>query len=179
MAEDPRSAQRVVNSTVHAFQTLNVQWARERSKRQAEFLEEQLAQTDSTLAKAQKALSDFRGRQQLASSQEMLEAQQAALVTLDAPSRELEADLNTFRGLQERLKGTDEASRTEALRALATSPAMADNPAVGGLYSNLLKYQQPHRLDDDRAVEGLGEQSGPGAGAGPWPPPPSSSWCRR
>lgn len=145
VAEDPRTAQRVVNSTVHAFQTLNVSGARERSKRQAEFLEEQLAQTDSSMAKAQKALSDFRASKQLASSKEMLDAQQASLVTLDMRIVELETDLNTFKGLQARLKGTDESSRTDALRALATSPAIADNPTVGGLYANLLKYQQ--RID--------------------------------
>ncbi len=56
IAEDPRTAQRIVNSTVHAFQALNVQWARERSRRRREFLAEQLSQTDSMLARAQAEL---------------------------------------------------------------------------------------------------------------------------
>jgi tyrosine-protein kinase Etk/Wzc len=145
VAEDPRAAQRVVNSTVHAFQTLNVQWARERSKRRGEFLAEQLAQTDSTLQRAQAELSSFKARQQLASSREMLEAQQTSLITLDMRREELTTDLNTFKSLHQRLRATDDGSREEALRALATSPAMADNPAVGGLYQQLLKYQQ--RID--------------------------------
>jgi tyrosine-protein kinase Etk/Wzc len=145
VAEDPRAAQRVVNSTVHAFQTLNVQWARERSKRRGEFLAEQLAQTDSTLQRAQAELSSFKARQQLASSREMLEAQQTSLITLDMRREELTTDLNTFKSLHQRLRATDDGSREEALRALATSPAMADNPAVGGLYQQLLRYQQ--RID--------------------------------
>jgi tyrosine-protein kinase Etk/Wzc len=141
IAQDPRTAQRIVNSTVHAFQTLNVQWARERSRRRGEFLAEQLAQTDSMLERAQAELSSFRSRQQLASSRDKLAAEQSALLTLDARREELDADRRTFGTLLERLKANDEASRQEALRALATSPAMADNPAIGGLYTQLLKYQ--------------------------------------
>jgi tyrosine-protein kinase Etk/Wzc len=141
IAQDPRTAQRIVNSTVHAFQTLNVQWARERSRRRGEFLAEQLAQTDSMLERAQAELSSFRSRQQLASSRDKLAAEQSALLALDARREELDADRQTFGSLLERLKASDESSREEALRALATSPAMADNPAIGGLYQQLLKYQ--------------------------------------
>jgi tyrosine-protein kinase Etk/Wzc len=141
IAEDPRTAQRIVNSTVQAFQTLNVQWARERSRRKGEFLAEHLAQTDSMLERAQAELSSFRSRQQLASSRDKLQAEQSALLTLDARREELDADRRTFGTLLDRLKANDEASREEALRALATSPAMADNPAIGGLYQQLLRYQ--------------------------------------
>jgi tyrosine-protein kinase Etk/Wzc len=144
-AEDPRTAQRFVNATVQAFQTLNVQWARERSRRRREFLAEQLGQTDSMLARAQGELSSFRSRQQLASSRDKLAAEQTALLTLDARREELDADRRTFSALLDRLKSGDEGSRAEALRALATSPAMADNPAIGGLYQQLLQYQG--RLD--------------------------------
>jgi polysaccharide biosynthesis transport protein len=145
IAEDPRTAQRIVNSTVDAFQTLNVQWARERSRRRGEFLAEQLAQTDSMLEKAQAALSSFRSRQQLASSRDKLQAEQTALLALDARREELATDRRTFGTLMAQLKTNDEGARQEALRALATSPAMADNPAIGGLYQQLLKYQ--YRVD--------------------------------
>jgi capsular exopolysaccharide synthesis family protein len=141
IAEDPLTAQRIVNSTVDAFQTLNVQWARERSRRRREFLAEQLAQTDSMLARAQGELASFRSRQQLASSRDALAAEQSALLALDARREELDADRRTFSSLLGRLKASDENSRAEALRALATSPAMADNPAIGGLYQQLLRYQ--------------------------------------
>ncbi|HVK00057.1 MAG TPA: polysaccharide biosynthesis tyrosine autokinase [Gemmatimonadales bacterium] len=141
VAEDPRTAQKVVNSTVQAFQMLNVQWARERSRRKSEFLAEQLAKNDSLLELAQAGLSSFRSRQQLASSRDKLAADQAALLQLDGQRAQLDADRQTFGSLLERLKSKDEASREEALRALATSPAMADNPNIGGLYQQLLKYQ--------------------------------------
>ena len=45
---------------------------------------------------------------------------------------ELEADRQTFSALQQQLKSSDEATRAQALRALGTSPAMADNAAIGG-----------------------------------------------
>ena len=141
VAEDPRSAQKVVNTTVQSFQMLNVQWARERSRRKSEFLAEQLAKNDSLLERAQAELSTFRSRQQLASSRDKLAADQAALLQLDGQRAQLDADRQTFGALLERLKSNDDASREEALRALATSPAMADNPNIGGLYQQLLKYQ--------------------------------------
>src|SRR5215213_3608078 len=59
-AGDPATAQRIVNATVEAFQTLNVKWARERSQRRREFLAEQVAQTDSMLSRAQAELANFR-----------------------------------------------------------------------------------------------------------------------
>jgi tyrosine-protein kinase Etk/Wzc len=141
VAEDPRTAQKVANSTVQAFQMLNVQWARERSRRKSEFLAERLAKNDSLLERAQADLSSFRSRQQLASSRDKLDADQAALLQLDGQRAQLDADRQTFSALLERLKSSDDASREEALRALATSPAMADNPNIGGLYQQLLKYQ--------------------------------------
>ncbi len=144
-SEDPRVAQRIVNTSVQAFQSLSVQWARERSRRRSEFLAEQLAQTDSMLARAQADLSGFRSRQQLASSESKMNATQTAILQLDAQVAQLQADRETFGSLQQQLKSTDQGTRDQALRALATSPAIAENPSVTGLYSNQLKYQQ--RLD--------------------------------
>jgi tyrosine-protein kinase Etk/Wzc len=140
-ADDPRTAQQIVNSTVHAFQTLNVQWARERSRRKREFLAEQLAQTDSMLARAQAELSSFLSRQQLASSQSKLDAQQGAQMQLEGRIAELEADRRTFATLASQLKSNDPNARADALRALATAPAMTDNAAVGQDYHQLLVYQ--------------------------------------
>jgi capsular exopolysaccharide synthesis family protein len=145
LASDPATAQRIVNATVQAFQSMNVQWARERSSRRREFLAEQLGQTDSMLERAQAELSSFRSRQQLASSHDKLAAEQSAVLALDARAAELDADRRTFAALQQQLKSGSQSDRAEALRALATSPAMTDNPAVGNLYHQLLVYQD--RLD--------------------------------
>ena len=111
-AEDPATAQRIVNATVQAFQSLNVQWARERSRRRREFLAEQLAQTDSMLARAQAELSSFRSRQQLASSRDKLNATQTATLQLDAQhGRSSRPTGRPSARLQQQLKSSDEATR--------------------------------------------------------------------
>lgn len=138
-------AARVVNSVITSFQTLNVQSAKEKSKRRRVFLEEQFARTDSMLTRAQAELANFRSRQQLASSASKLEAEQSAMITLEGRRAELEADRNTFAALLSKLKAGDDAGRAEALRALASSPALGDNPSVGQLFSQLNNYQ--FRLD--------------------------------
>ena len=121
IAEDPRTAQRIVNSTVHAFQALNVQWARERSRRRREFLAEQLSQTDSTLARAQADLAVLPSRQQIGDSQDALAARQAGILQIET---QIERSTPTGRRSPRcsgRLKTADEKTRAEAMRALATS----------------------------------------------------------
>ena len=144
-AGDPATAQRIVNATVQAFQSINVKWARERSRRRREFLAEQVAQTDSMLARAQAELANFLSRQQLASSADKLKAEQGTQIQLETRMAELDADRQTFNALQQQLKSSDEATRTQAIRALGTAPAMADNAAIGAIYHQLLQYQD--RLD--------------------------------
>jgi succinoglycan biosynthesis transport protein ExoP len=144
-AYDPLSAQRIVNSTVQAFQTLNVQWARERSRRRREFLADQLAQTDSMLARAQAELASFRSRQELASSADKLKAEQLNQLELETQMARLDADRRTFGSLREQLKSSDPQVRLQAIRALGTAPAMANNPAIGTIYHQLLVYED--RLD--------------------------------
>jgi polysaccharide biosynthesis transport protein len=145
VSSNPRQAQQIVNQTVQSFQRLDIQSAKEKSRRRREFLEEQLAQTESTLGRAQAELASFRSRQQLASSENKMQAAQSALITLDARRAELETDRNTYAVLLKQLKGGGDDARAEALRALAGSPALGDNPDVGGLYQRLNTYQ--YRLD--------------------------------
>jgi succinoglycan biosynthesis transport protein ExoP len=145
LASSPRTAQRVVNSTVLAFRELNILAAKQKSQRRRQFLEEQLKQTDSMLARAQADLATFRSKQQLASSQNALDAVQTFRMTLEARSSELEADRTTFGTLLAQLKKGGETGESEALRALASSPALADNPTVGNTFKQLELYQ--YRLD--------------------------------
>jgi succinoglycan biosynthesis transport protein ExoP len=144
-AGDPASAQRIVNATVQAFQSINVKWARERSRRRREFLAEQVAQTDSMLARAQAELASFLSRQQLASSADKLKAEQGTQLQLQTRMAELDADRRTFTALEQQLKSSDEATRAGAIRALGTAPAMAENAAISSIYRQLLVYQD--RLD--------------------------------
>jgi succinoglycan biosynthesis transport protein ExoP len=145
VSTDPRLAQQIVNHTVQTFQTLNIQAAKEKSRRRRVFLEEQLAQTDSTLGRAQAELAGFRSRQQIASSENKLAAEQNALLALEARRAELETDRNTYASLLKQLRSGGDEARSEALRALAGSPALGDNPQVTGLYQQLNNYQ--YRLD--------------------------------
>ena len=142
---NPRMSQRVVNATVAAFQRLNILAAKQKSQRRREFLEAQQRQTDSLLARVQADLAAFRSRQQLASSQNALDAQQTSMLALDARRSELEADRSTFAALLEQIKKGGAAGEAEALRALASSPALADNPTVNNYYRQLDNYQ--YRLD--------------------------------
>ncbi|MEO8090731.1 MAG: polysaccharide biosynthesis tyrosine autokinase [Gemmatimonadales bacterium] len=144
-SKSPRVAQRVVNTTIAAFQDLNIVGAKQKSQRRRQFLEEQLKQTDSMLARAQGELASFRSRQQLASSQGAMEQQQTFLMTLDGRRAELEADRQTFQTLQTRLKTGGSAGESEALRALASSPALAENANVGTYFRQLELNQ--YRLD--------------------------------
>jgi Mrp family chromosome partitioning ATPase/uncharacterized protein involved in exopolysaccharide biosynthesis len=145
LSESPRLSQRVVNTTVTVFKQLNILTAKEKSQRRREFLELQLKQTDSTLARAQAELASFRSRQQLASSADALNRQQMEMMALDTRRAELEADRSTFGALLNQLKRGGEGGEGEAIRALAASPAMADNPRVGDYYRQLNTYQ--YRLD--------------------------------
>jgi polysaccharide biosynthesis transport protein len=145
LSTNPRTAQRVVNTTVLAFRELNILAAKQKSHRRRQFLEEQLKQTDSMLARAQADLATFRSKQQLASSQNALDAVQTFRMTLEARASELEADRTTFGTLLSQLKKGGESGESEALRALASSPALADNPTVGNTFRQLELYQ--YRLD--------------------------------
>jgi polysaccharide biosynthesis transport protein len=145
LATSPRTAQRVVNTTVLAFQELNILTAKQKSQRRREFLEGQLKQTDSMLARASAELATFRSRKQLASSSDALDAAQAGRMALEGRISELDADRATFANLMAQLKKGGEAGESEALRALASSPAMAENPAVTGYFHQLETYQ--YRLD--------------------------------
>jgi succinoglycan biosynthesis transport protein ExoP len=141
LSSSPRLAQRVVNTTVTVFKHLSILSAKEKSTRRREFLESQLKQTDSMLVRAQAELASFRSRQQLASTQDALNAQQTSMLALDTRRTELEADRQTFGALQAQLKKGDDASQMEAIRALASSPALADNPTVSNYYHQLQTYQ--------------------------------------
>ena len=157
-SDDPAKSQSVVNTMVRSFLSMNVLTAANKSRRRREFLAEQLDKTDSMLAQAQGQLSVFRSRQQLANSRDKLQAQQNAIMALDARQAELDADRQTFRTLMSQLKSGNETARADAIRALATSPAIGDNPTVSSLYHQLTIYQM--RVDS--------------LTSGPWPSAPSN-----
>jgi polysaccharide biosynthesis transport protein len=145
LSGSPRMSQRVVNATVLSFRELNILAAKQKSQRRRQFLENQLHQTDSMLAIAQADLAAFRSKQQLASSQNALDAVQTFRTTLEGRAASLEADRATFGTLLAQLKKGGEPGESEAIRALATSPALAENPTVSNTFRQLELYQ--YRVD--------------------------------
>jgi succinoglycan biosynthesis transport protein ExoP len=141
-SSNPRLAQRVVNTTISVFKDLSIRTAKEKSTRRREFLEAQLKQTDSMLARAQAELAAFRSRQQVASTATVADEQQRTILALEAQRAQLQADRSTFATLMSQLKTSKDG---EAIRALASSPAMADNPRVSDSYRQLSIYQ--YRID--------------------------------
>jgi Mrp family chromosome partitioning ATPase/uncharacterized protein involved in exopolysaccharide biosynthesis len=137
LSANPKLAQRVVNTTVSVFKQLSILNAKEKSTRRREFLESQLKQTDSMLVRAQTELAAFRSRRQMASTEDALKQQQTDMMTLDERRAELEADRTTFNTLMGQLKKGGEANESAAFRSLASSPALAENPAVSGYFHQL------------------------------------------
>ncbi len=143
---DPRLAARIVNNTVTSFRTLNLESARDKSRRRRIFLEQQFDRTDSLLNRAQAELANFRSRQQLASSASRLEAEQTAMIALEGRRSELEADRNTYVTLLAKLKtGSDTGRGGSPAGAGDFSGALGDNPSIGSLFNQLNNYQ--FRLD--------------------------------
>lgn len=144
-ATNPLVAQRVINTFIQTFQTINIRAAQEQSRLRGDFLSTQLRQTDSLLARAQANLGAFRSRQELASSGDKLAATQASLLAIDAQREQLKADRRTYGDLPELLRSSNDSVGDEALRSLAYSPEMASNPVISRLSQNLIEYKV--RLD--------------------------------
>lgn len=137
----PSIAQRVVNRLVTTFQDANIRAAQGQSRRRRLFLQEQLREIDAQLARAQGALTAFRTQQQLFSSRDKLQAQQAALMTLDMRWEELNADRRMYQSLLAKVQGPHDEQMDGELRALIAAPGLTANPVIAQLYPQLAQYQ--------------------------------------
>jgi tyrosine-protein kinase Etk/Wzc len=138
-SSDPARAQEVVNTLVAAYREFDAQFAQERASRRRLFLEEQLAETDAMLAQAQGALSAFRTRARTFDAGQELAAQQQNRLTLDIRRGELDTDRRMLHALLDRLDSSAGEERGEVLRTLASSPGVAENPAVSRIHEQLLR----------------------------------------
>jgi capsular exopolysaccharide synthesis family protein len=141
-AFDALLAQRVVNAVAHEFVRHNTAAARQQSIRRRRFVEEQLVYTDSLLAEAQRALSEFRTRERVYSSRERFAAQQRGLMGLEVRRQELDADRRMYRRLLEQLRQARQSDSRDELHALVSSPGIAANPVVAQMYRQLVQYEQ-------------------------------------
>lgn len=138
-AGDPELARRVLDGLVAEFQAADAQQAQQISHRRREFIEEQLQETDAQLQQGQMALSAFREQQQGYSSRDRFATEQSGAMGLEVRREELEADRQLVRTLLARL---DRPGEDGSLRALVASPAIASNPVVTQLYTQLVRYEE-------------------------------------
>ncbi|MFN2601732.1 MAG: polysaccharide biosynthesis tyrosine autokinase [Gemmatimonadaceae bacterium] len=137
---EPHQARRMTNAMALAFQAHNAVTSQLQSKRRRIFLEGQLKQTDSMLAAATAASSNFRSRRQIFSSKEKASAQEHALVDIDMKRADLDAERRTYQSLLAQAARSGE-SNDASLRALVSSPGIAANPVIQQLYSQLSNYE--------------------------------------
>jgi uncharacterized protein involved in exopolysaccharide biosynthesis/transposase-like protein len=142
---DPAIAQQVANTLVVLYQQFEAQFAQERSRQRRIFLEEQLAQTDSSLARAQSALRSFQTSAQTYDARQELAARQQNRMVLDIRREELDAERRMYQALLDRLDAPTDEARWDVLRTLVSSPGIAENPAVSRIHQQLM--QQRTTLD--------------------------------
>lgn len=136
---DPEWAQRIVNTTMEVFRSVSARSAQAQAMRRRVFLDEQLTQTDSALAHARLALTDFQQREGVASSQEKLTAQQVGLMDLDVRREELAADRQVLRSFL--ITVSDENQTGNRLGSLVSNPGVVQNPAVSALFQQLVRLE--------------------------------------
>lgn len=142
---NPLLAQQFANRLVQSFRASNGHSAQELARRRREFLGDQLRVTDSLLLQAEAELSQFRSRQQMASSRDNLSAEQASAATLQAQWEQLRADRRVFGTLLERVKSAAPDAREDGFRALAYAPEVAADPILAALQQRVIDYRA--RLD--------------------------------
>ena len=81
------------------------------------------------------------------------------MIALEGRRSELEADRNTYVTLLGKLKTGSDAGRAEALRALATSPALGRQSVDQLAVQSAEQLPVPPRLDDDGPVGRRADQS--------------------
>ena len=138
---DPLVAKNVVNTLIRVAHETDIQAARQQAQRRRRFLEEQLSLTDSLLAVAQLALSNFRSRQEMYSSRDMIASAQQSMMSLDVSRSELSADRRMIESMLQELRSAEPAERDRTLRTLLASPGVASNGVITQLYAQLTQFE--------------------------------------
>ena len=140
-ASNPETAQRIVNRAVQVFQERSTSEARAESQRRRLFLEEQLAQADTTLQMAQAELTTFRSQQQVVSGHEQGAAEQSGLMNIEMRREELRADRGMYQSILGELASAEPGEIGERIQAIVASPEVAQNPVVSALHTQLMEYE--------------------------------------
>jgi polysaccharide biosynthesis transport protein len=136
---EPHQARRLTNAMALAFQAYNASTSQQESRRRRIFLEGQLKQTDSMLAVANAAYSNYRSRQQVFNSKSKASAQEQGLVNLDMRRADLDAERRTYQSLLAQAQKAG-GRNDESLRLLVSS-GIGASPVIASLYSQLTMYE--------------------------------------
>lgn len=137
VADDPFQAQQVVNAVVSVFRDVNAQGAQAESRRRREFLEVQVKRADSMLTDAGERLSDFRSREHLFGSTEQMTTQQSAVLQAEMRRADYAGARDMYKRLLVTLQQPNSTSKAQTLQTVVSSPDIAANPIVSGLYTQL------------------------------------------
>ena len=140
-ASNPERAQRIVNRAVQVFQERATAEARADSQRRRLFLEEQLAQADTTLQMAQAELTAFRSQEQVVSGHEQGAAEQTGLMNIEMRREELRADRGMYQSILGELASAEPGEIGERIQAVVASPEVAQNPVVSALHTQLMEHE--------------------------------------
>lgn len=139
----PTVVRRVVNGIVHGFVDAGAESATAAARKRREFLETQMQQNDSLLQAADAELIAFRRQSKVFSTPARIDAQQREVLDLESRWGELKASRRTYETLLDEIAGVRAGKeRADALRALASSPELAANPAIATLIQQLLTHER-------------------------------------
>jgi capsular exopolysaccharide synthesis family protein len=130
-------ARRVVNALALVYQAEDALASQQQSRRRRTFIEEQLFRNDAQLLEAERALGDFRARQQAYSAEQKFDAEQRNLASLRVQLREAESDHRYAMSLVNGLVDPTTSVRRHTERMLSSSPDIISSPTIGRLVSQL------------------------------------------
>lgn len=140
-AHDPILSQRIVEAAVGSFQAFNAGTAQGEARRRREFIEGQLAHTDSLLRDAQLTLAGFRSRERLYSTSAGLTARQAELNGLALERDQMLADREVYSQVLNQLGQSEPGTRDEGVRSIISDARLSGSPAVAPYYNQYINYQ--------------------------------------
>jgi tyrosine-protein kinase Etk/Wzc len=141
VAKDPDRAREVVNRVVQVFQAVNAGSDRSQARSQRQFIETQLAVSESLLADARNALGSFRAQQAGLTQARPDGSSQRELMGLQVRRDQLSAERRAYRELLQQLQDSEAESRRTVLRGAMALPRLADNVEAKALYEQLVGHE--------------------------------------
>lgn len=133
--------ERIANTTAEFYKRFSSRKSREQARARKQFVMNQLVVAESLLTATQQQLTEYRKRERLYSAKAEATLATAGRGDLEVRRAELDAQRQAFRVILSELPRADARRRMHLLRTLASAPAVAENPVIGSLYSQLSHYE--------------------------------------